>query len=120
MSSLVPMGLAMPASAEQRVIEYTLTLRDYRFEPDTLTAVAGVPVVLTLVNPERLTPHNFTLKQGGGEVISMDVEAQETETVRFTPTAPGTYVFHCDTKLLWFKSHRERGMEGTLVVQAGP
>lgn len=112
-SSLLLIG---PAFAEERIVEYTLTLRDYRFEPDTLTAVVGVPVVLTLVNPERITPHNFTLEQGGGEPISADVAARETQTVRFTPTATGTYNLHCDTKLLWFKSHRAHGMEGTLVV----
>lgn len=64
--ALLLASLALPAFAKEPVIEFSLTLLAYRFEPDTLTAVAGVSVVLTLVNPERITPHNFTLEQGSG------------------------------------------------------
>lgn len=28
----------------------------------------------------------------------------------------GNYVFYCPNRLLWFKSHRERGMAGVLQV----
>ncbi len=106
--------------AAERVIEYTILMRDYRFHPNDLTAVVGYPVVLTLINPERITPHNFTLEQGVAEPVSVDIGAGETKTVRFTPIAAGTYPFHCKSKLLWFKSHREHGMEGTLTVLAKP
>lgn len=109
-----------PPAAAERVIEYTILMRDYRFQPKELTAVAGYPVVLTLINPERITPHNFTLETGAAEPVIVDIGAGETKTVRFTPNAPGTYAFHCRSKLLWFKSHREHGMEGTLTVLAKP
>lgn len=108
-----------PAPAE-RVIEYTISMRDYRFHPNDLTAVVGYPVVLTLINPERITPHNFTLEKGAAEPVIVDIGAGETKTVRFTPNAPGTYTFYCKSKLLWFKSHRDHGMEGTITVLAKP
>lgn len=109
-----------PPVAAERVIEYTISMRDYRFQPNELTAVAGYPVVLTLINPERITPHNFTLETGAAEPVTVDIGAGETKTVRFTPNTPGTYTFYCKSKLLWFKSHREHGMEGTLTVLARP
>ncbi|MGD2055243.1 MAG: hypothetical protein PVJ15_00440 [Gammaproteobacteria bacterium] len=31
----------------------------------------------------------------------------------------GRHGFHCNKKLLFFKTHRDRGMEGTLVVTPG-
>ncbi len=112
--------MSTPPAATERVIEYTISMRDYRFHPNDLTAVVGYPVVLTLINPERITPHNFTLETGAAEPVIVDIGAGETKTVRFTPNAPGTYTFYCKSKLLWFKSHRDHGMEGTLRVLAKP
>jgi plastocyanin len=95
---------------------------DYKFIPDTLTVNAGETVQLQLTNTDSLTPHNFTLKaQDAGLEVDTDVSAGKTEVVDITPLAPGTYRFYCDKKLLFFKSHRDRGMEGTLIVApAGP
>jgi plastocyanin domain-containing protein len=36
--------------------------------------------------------------------------------VTFTPKKVGKYPFYCDKRFLFFKSHRERGMEGVLEV----
>jgi hypothetical protein len=38
------------------------------------------------------------------------------KVIKFAPTKTGIYPFFCDKKFLMFKSHRERGMEGTLEV----
>jgi hypothetical protein len=38
-------------------------------------------------------------------------------TVKFTPAVAGTFAIYCDKKLLFFKSHREKGQEGTLEVR---
>ena len=40
----------------------------------------------------------------------------DPEKVFFTPTAIGSYPFYCRNRLLFFKSHREQGMEGVLEV----
>ena len=50
-------------------------------------------------------------------VINEDIGAGATVKVRFTPTKAGVFAFYCDKKLLFFKSHREKGMEGVLKVQ---
>jgi plastocyanin len=95
---------------------------DYRFAPDEITVRAGETVQLQLTNTDSLTPHNFTLKaENAGLDVDTDVSAGKTETADITPRVPGTYKFYCNKKLLFFKSHRDRGMEGTLIVTpAGP
>jgi plastocyanin len=90
---------------------------DYRFTPDEITVQAGETVQLKLTNTDSLTPHNFTLKaENAGLNVDTDVSAGKTEAVDITPLVPGNYKFFCNKKLLLFKSHRDRGMEGTLIV----
>jgi plastocyanin len=97
--------------------ELSLSLGDYHFTPDSLEVKAGRPVVLTLTNTDTLTPHNFTLREAAaGLDIDTNVSAGSTSVIEFTPVKPGTYPFFCNKKLLFMKSHRERGMEGTLRV----
>jgi plastocyanin len=97
--------------------EISLSLGDYHFTPDSLEVQAGRPVVLTLTNTDTLTPHNFTLGDAAaGLDIDTNVSAGSTSVIEFTPVKPGTYTFFCNKKLLFMKSHRERGMEGTLRV----
>lgn len=110
----VPVVLA-GGSSEAPVVH--VTLGDYKFEPDTITLKAGQPMVLELENVDSLTPHNLTLQdQAGGLDIDVDVSAGDTARVELTPVVPGTYTFYCNKKLLFMKSHREHGMEGTLTV----
>lgn len=99
-----------------------IKMGDYRFSPDEITVRAGETVQLQLTNTDSLTPHNFTLKaENAGLNVDTDVSAGKTEVVDITPLAPGTYKFYCNKKLLFFKSHRARGMEGTLIVApSGP
>ena len=96
----------------------TLTMESYVYSPNELMAEVGKPVELNLQNESFLVPHNFLLDSPDGQrVIEADVSGGDTETVRFTPTAPGIYPFYCDKQLLFFPNHREEGMEGRLVVR---
>jgi plastocyanin len=95
---------------------------DYRFTPDKITVRTGETVQLQLTNTDSFTPHNFTLKaENAGLNVDTNVSAGKTEVVDITPLVAGRYKFFCNKKLLFFSSHRERGMEGTLIVtSAGP
>ncbi len=96
----------------------SVTLDSYSFAPPHLIVQAGKPVELTLTSVATLVPHNLVLKQpDAGISVAQDVGPRDTAKVRFTPTKPGTYVFYCDKKLLFFPSHREQGMEGRLEVR---
>lgn len=115
-AGLLALAVAPPAHAEQR---FEIDLGDYRFKPSTLEVTVGEPVALVLTNQDTLTPHNLKLSAPeAGLEINVDVEPGKSVTTTFTPTRAGTYDFYCDKKLLFFKSHRERGMEGKLVVKA--
>lgn len=94
----------------------TVTLDSYSYAPNRIAVQAGKPVELVLKSVTVLTPHNFVLKEGGVSV-EQDVSAGETKTVRFVPVKEGQFTFYCDKQLLFFKSHREKGMEGRLDVR---
>ena len=104
------------AAAPVRTIE--VKMGDYRFMPDLITVQAGNTVRLVFTNTDSITPHNFTLKaKSAGMNVDIDVSAGDTKSVELTPTTPGIYTFYCDKRFLFFESHRERGMEGKLVVR---
>lgn len=94
----------------------TLVLDSYSYSPSRIAVQVGKPVELVLKSVTVLTPHNFVLKEGGLS-IEQDVGAGGTKTVRFIPMQPGALTFYCDKQLLFFKSHREKGMEGRLDVR---
>lgn len=107
-------GRAADADAQQ----VTVHLGDYRFQPDTIEVVAGRPVELVLVNDDKITPHTFTIKESSAGIeLDAKASAGESTTLRFTPQTAGVYTFYCTKKLPFMKSHRERGMEGKLVVK---
>ncbi|TCK17505.1 plastocyanin [Thiogranum longum] len=111
-------ALAFQVHAEGTSQAVTLTLGDYRFDPDSIEVQSSQPVILTLINKDGITPHNFTLQDtAAGLDIDINVSAGSTSMVEFTPEKPGTYTFYCAKKLPFMKSHRARGMEGTLIVR---
>jgi plastocyanin len=89
----------------------------YRFMPHEITLRANTPAVLRLVNTDNIVTHNFTLKIPDSSVdIDVDAIGGESVDVQIGPLPVGSYPFHCGSKLLFFESHREKGMEGTLIV----
>jgi len=104
-------------AADADAQKLTIHLGDYRFHPDAIEVVAGRPVELTLVNDDKITPHNFTLEApSAGMDLSANISAGKSATLHFTPQMVGSYVFYCNKKLPFMKSHRDRGMEGKLTV----
>lgn len=88
----------------------------YFFRPDRVVVRINVPVELTVSIEAGLTPHNWAIH---APEAGMDVEeslSTTPKTIRFTPTAVGQYAFYCSKKVPFLKSHRERGMEGTIEV----
>ncbi len=85
-------------------------LHSYYFEPNRIVVRAGRPVELTLKNRSIFVPHNFTIMDSA-LAVSQDVWLG-SRRVRFTPTTPGEYHFHCHVG-----SHAKKGMTGMLVVR---
>ena len=107
----VPMD---PDGIQRAVIEAD----SYEFSPRHLVVRAGKPVELTVKSVTVLVPHNFLIDDPkSGLAIREEIPAGQTVKVSFTPTVPGSFAIYCDKKLLFFKSHREKGMEGVLEVR---
>lgn len=132
--ALLAMTEMSPAAAEQRdgppdpapvyaelgadgVQRATLILDSYSYAPAHLVVRVGRPVQLTLTSVTTLVPHNFILRDGGLS-LEQDVASGKSFVLHFTPTQTGSFPFYCDKQLLFFKSHRERGMEGLLDVRS--
>jgi plastocyanin len=89
----------------------------YRFMPHEIRLTANRPAVLRLVNTDKTIPHNFTLKIAGNNIdIDIDVSGGESAEVHLPALPAGSYSFYCGSKMVLSESHRDRGMEGTLVV----
>ena len=89
----------------------------YFFDPNYVIVKVNVPVEIKIKKGSGMVPHDFVLK---APEAGIDVRAdlgKEPQTIRFTPTKVGEYPFYCAKKLLFFESHREKGMKGILKVQ---
>ena len=110
--------LLVPVDQVDGMQRATIILDSYSYTPNHLIVQAGKPVELILTSITTITPHNFLLKnEAAGMSIERDVGSGRTVTIQFTPLKPGIYPFYCDKKLLFFPSHQEKGMEGTLEVR---
>ena len=88
----------------------------YFFKPNHIVVRVNVPVELLASREAGFVPHDLVI-QAPEAGISVEVDlAAEPKKIAFTPTTIGKYPFYCGQKLLFFASHRERGMEGVLEV----
>ena len=108
--------LAAPAyAAETRIID--VELGSYFIKPEKISVKVGEPVTLKLTNSASVVPHDLKIvAPEAGIDIKVDVAAGKTASVSFTPTQAGTYEMVCDKKLLFFTSHKDKGMHGVLEV----
>ncbi|AOK15865.1 quinol oxidase [Burkholderia cepacia] len=112
-----PVRVPVDADGVQRV---AIVGGSYFFRPNHVIVKARVPVELMVSKEAGLTPHSFEIDapQAG---IAVRTELSTTpKTFRFTPAQPGRFAYYCTHRLLFFSSHRERGMEGVLDVEAAP
>ena len=89
---------------------------DYFFRPRHIIVKVNVPVMLVVRVEQGIIPHGLVLKAPKANISIDEDLSRESQKFTFTPTAAGKYVFYCPNKLLFFKSHREHGMEGVLEV----
>jgi plastocyanin len=89
---------------------------DYFFRPSHIIVKVNVPVRFVVRLERGIVPHGLMLKAPEANISIDEDLSRESQTFTFTPSAPGRYAFYCPKKLLFFKSHREHGMEGILEV----
>ncbi len=89
---------------------------EYYYEPDHIIVKVNVPVEFIIRKTAGFTPHNILIQApDAGIDISLDITKDPTP-VKFTPSKVGKYPMYCDKRFLFFKNHREKGMEGILEV----
>ena len=89
----------------------------YFFDPNTIIVKVNVPVELKIRKESGLIPHDIVMKAPEAGIDFRQELKETAEIVKFTPTKTGMYSFDCDKKLLFFESHKEKGMTGTLEVR---
>lgn len=115
---LIPVLTAANAQGQEPPREISITTGDYHYAPDVIEAGIGQTIVLHLTNTDSITPHNFTLvDKSAGLDVDTDIGAGSAASISLTPRYPGSYTWYCNKKLPFMKSHRDRGMYGTLVVR---
>lgn len=122
LSSVIPISLSAAPfiieSSKDGIQRAQIIVDTYSYTPNHLVVAVNRPVELTLKSAAWVVPHNFILKvPEEGLDINKDVPAGQSITIRFTPNKEGRFKFFCDKKLLFFKSHQEKGMEGILEVK---
>jgi plastocyanin len=86
------------------------------FRPSRVIVKSNLPVELTVSVDRSVIPHSIVIEAPeAGIAVDEDLSSQPKK-IRFTPTAVGSYPFYCRNRLLFFESHREKGMEGVLEV----
>lgn len=88
----------------------------YFFKPDHIIVTVNVPIELVVKRESGIVPHTFVLKLPESGIMIDESLSTEAKSIVFTPTAVGKYTFYCRNRLLFFKSHEEKGMKGVLEV----
>lgn len=89
---------------------------EYFFDPAHLTVKVNIPVELTIAKEAGIVPHSIIIDAPQSGIMVDEEMGANPRKIAFTPTAVGVYPYFCSKKLLFFKSHREKGMEGVLEV----
>lgn len=88
--------------------ELTVTAKDTKFSPTTLTAPAGKELTITFKNEDTI-PHSFHLEGGTAGEVKTDIKpGPTTDTLKTTLNVPAKYTFQCDV--------HPKAMTGSIIV----
>lgn len=89
----------------------------YYYRPSHIVVRKGRPVELVLIRESAVIPHNIVMSYPeAGMDFRVEIYPDRPVRISFTPTRTGRFEFYCDKKLLFFPSHREKGMHGVIEV----
>jgi cytochrome c oxidase subunit 2 len=108
MTCVAGAALAAGQAASSGYHEFTMTAKNFEFDPDTITVKKGEKVRLIITAADH--DHGFKLDAFD---INQVLKKGDTETIEFTATKAGTFEFKCS--VYCGKGHRK--MKGKLVVE---
>lgn len=112
---LLILGIALlPCAAAKSVTIHAGTATDgaLYFRPSDVRTDEGDRVTIKLVNDDADTPHDWALLEYGGRDIEVYVRGGQERMINFTANEVGTFRIVCQVV-----GHKQRGMEGSLVVE---
>ena len=89
----------------------------YFFDPNNIIVKVNVPVELKITKEPGMIPHDIVLKAPEAGIDFWQELKETPEIIKFTPTKIGTYPFTCDNNVLFFESHKDKGIVSTLEVR---
>ncbi len=93
-----------------------ITGGEYYFDPNYIVVKVNVPVELKVKKAGRFIPHDIVVKAPeAGINFSVDLK-KEAKPITFIPTKVGKYEMYCSQKLIFAKSHKDKGMDGWIEV----
>jgi plastocyanin domain-containing protein len=98
------------------VQKVAITGGDYYFKPGHIIVRKNIPVEFRVKKEKGIIPHNIIMKEPAAGIDFKESISREPLVIRFIPLKTGKFSFYCDKRLLFFKNHREKGMEGILEV----
>lgn len=105
MKYLLLLSLLLPVAALAAESEYSLVIRDHRFEPAEISIPAGMKVKLRVENKDK-TPEEFESHELNREKV---IPGNTTATIFIGPLKPGRYPF--------FGEFHESTAQGVIVVK---
>lgn len=88
----------------------------YFYDPNHIIVKVNLPVELSVRKESGMVPHNIVIRAVNAGIDFDEEMKNEAKIIKFTPTKVGKYPIYCSKKLLFFDTHREKGMEGLLEV----
>lgn len=89
---------------------------EYFFDPNYIVVKVNVPVEFIIKKDAGIVSHNIIINAPEAGMNIREFLSTEPKTIKFTPTKTGSYPFYCDVKSIFSKTHKDKGMEGTLEV----
>ncbi len=89
---------------------------EYYYDPNFIVVKVGVPVELSIRDVGGIASHDIAIEAPEAGIDFSEDFGSEPVTIRFTPTRVGEYQFECTKRFLFFRSHKDRGMHGTIKV----
>ncbi len=105
----MPTPTTTPTSTAQETKTFTIEGGEFYYKPNKITVNKGDKVKIIFNNVGGF--HDLVIDEFSG-ARTPRIQGNQTSTIEFTADKTGSFAYYCSVG-----SHRQMGMEGTLIVQ---
>lgn len=103
------LNLTSEQESSGKVVQITIKVKEFSFDPDSFNVNKGDKVVITLKNEGKL-PHNLVISEFNVRTITL--KPGEEDVISFIADKKGSFTYYCS-----IPGHRDAGLVGTLNVK---